>query len=107
MKAFIAVLLSLIAIIVFVVASKPDYDDCLKIGKEIVERRLARKDPGYLNVSDTTLDSAAIHAPQKIIVKDIFFFKEVRYSWNGNDLLLGKAYLGAFHIWPDSLIQNK
>lgn len=103
MKTFFALLLSVLAIIVFVVASKPDYDECMQQGKQIAERRIASKYPGYLNVADTTLDSAALHAPQKIIVTDRFLFKEVSYSWNGKVQLLGKAYLGSFHISPDTV----
>ncbi len=104
MKTFFALLLSILALIVFVVASKPDYDDCMQAGKQIAERRIANKYPGYLNVADTTLDSASLHAPQKIIVTDRFLFKEITYSWNGHIQLLGKAYLGSFHISPDSTL---
>lgn len=96
MKTTQIILILLFLGIAAVAFTKPSDEICRKAAVEYVNGSSV-KVPGYSNPSEDMRNGSSA-APENVMIKNRFFWKELKYIYSSDVRTIGYAYLGKVHL---------
>ena len=95
MKAFSTIIVILLIAAAILFFTKPSDKECMVKGKAVVDAGELAVTPGYDNPMYQNTKGQT--APENILVKDKFLWKEIEHIDKAEIKTIGYAYLGSFH----------